>query len=227
MLPRISKSITNKESLNKFLQRHEHNGHLARLSESRSLVSISSASYSKPKHKKLCYPDKIRRREIRFENKRLLKSITDIIKKNVIQIKKERKRSLNGLTRKKELIRITKENHAILRRLEKVKSFNFSKRLEAKSARRSIKANQEYVSIKNLNKPINVPELLESISENDEILNTTMMSKCNVSQKKLIKYENTYHFIEVIITNGKLKIIVKPFSGKESFTTNFSLKQSI
>eukprot|EP00826_Nyctotherus_ovalis_P061330 TRINITY_DN8715_c0_g1_i3.p1 TRINITY_DN8715_c0_g1~~TRINITY_DN8715_c0_g1_i3.p1 ORF type:complete len:193 (-),score=46.96 TRINITY_DN8715_c0_g1_i3:48-626(-) len=188
MLPLITRPTRSKQPLTT-LQRQ---GHITRQSESRSLLSARSISYQKPK--KLCYSDKARRREIRHENKRLLKSITSIVKKSVVPAVSERKRSMNGAVRKKELIRITKENHAFLRRLERIKSFNSSRRPESKIAEKSLRIREEYASVVNLNKTNTIPRvrilksmpclLYTSPSPRDSCASRMPSSACKKKKKK-------------------------------------------
>ena len=178
---------------------------------------------------KKVYPLKTQRTEIRKSNKKLLEHLISIITKTArsssVGLREAYRKplTLNGRIRKNDLIRITKENKAFLRRLEARRSCYNLRRVEIPekimpSTSRIIKRNRD----SKLMKTMRNFEVSSPIINNDCI----MMDKCNIFNKKLKKFGEDFYSIIASITSGKLKVIAHNIRLKKSFDVSYSIEQS-
>eukprot|EP00826_Nyctotherus_ovalis_P037354 TRINITY_DN33_c0_g1_i1.p1 TRINITY_DN33_c0_g1~~TRINITY_DN33_c0_g1_i1.p1 ORF type:complete len:184 (-),score=14.17 TRINITY_DN33_c0_g1_i1:139-666(-) len=124
MLPRVG-SLRNENSFDRWMKTQGYIGHLSRVIQCKPTISVNNLT-----HRQYPISRKKGRRpvnnysQIKLENRCLLRKLTDIITKSTeaYGIGRRRPHSLNGTQRKKELIRITKENRALLTRIREKES---------------------------------------------------------------------------------------------------------
>lgn len=206
----------------------------ARLVASNSLVLASSGARKSTAGRTVrVRPLKVQRAEIRKTNKKILERLTSII------TKKERSSSiglntgyrkpltLNGRMRKNELIRITKENKAFLRRLEGKRSCYNLRRAEVRTAEKTLLPSTartlQRAKDPKLTHTAHGFEVSSALISQD----CAMMSKCSISNKKLRKFGEDYYFVEAAISGGKLRISACNIRRKNFFAANYSFDQSM
>lgn len=174
--------------------------------------------------------------EIKKENQRLLKRLTNIITKTAnppslnSEENKRRSLSLNGRIRKKELVRITKENREFLKRLMNKKS-HYTTKYPINNNRS--KTDKTRTSSRALNKTIDTARLSNTairFKVDSEVLDSNssiMMEKCNITNKKLRKMGQEYYLIRVELKSGKLKITANNIRLQNFYVVNYQLEQSI
>lgn len=224
MLPQVSQ-INTKKGLKAWFQRQQYNKHISRVMESKSVVSSDNIGYRKilPKCRRK-YSTERRRKEINHENKRLLRSLTGIITKNgsVTSANIERKKqSLNGRKRMKELVKITMENLAFLKRLDSMKSSYDSKKFMQTFTERRHKNQEDNFNLINLPR-VKTNDKLSPIVEKPDL---NIMSKCNISNKKLRRFGDSCYFVGIEINKGILNILAHPTKGDKVATANFSMEE--
>ena len=230
MFPKVV--VIDKDGIEKWAQTEEYNHHLSRLIDSKPTISMSNSIHDKYLKCKRASSSENKLKEINSENRRLLKSLVEIIKKPMnLYSERKQKSTLNGSKRKNDLIRITKENHALLKRLESMTSNYVVKKFPSKTPLKIIKSHKSYSSMRCISKTSENGKLL---LETDKLKlpynytnNHNIMSKCTIFHKKLKKCGDNYYFIEVKLSGGKLKITAMPTKSPAAVITEFSVIKSM
>jgi len=195
--------------------------------------------------------------KIERENKILLEKLSGIIRgtspsiKNEVWQPKRRAQSLNGRVRRKELLRITKENKSILERLKNKKSSYDAKRWNAentererllrnmceypynlvpnrnnvKTAKNSSRSSGKFGSRHKVKREYSEAENSDKfgLSVDGESRKIEKLNSC----KKPKKFGNSYYLLEVTLVKGKLKICADHTENNEKIYAEVPLDKSI